>query len=204
MHILCVGSTPEGPGRIAEDIVNYACQNERVTVLGLTNSHFKDSNKILSDSGAKIITLSKKRGFDFRTYKDFSSRVQKLSPDVVISLDFASNLYTYLALRKSNVPWIPSIHSLFASFTRPKIVIGRFIYKKAVRVVVPSNAVGDKCLSKRLFDSHLLKVIHNGTQYDVRQVRPNKTVSEVKKPISIGCIAGFPVPEKAKSLRCMQ
>ena len=48
MHILCVGSTPEGPGRIAEDIVNYACQNERVTVLGLTNSHFKDSNKILS------------------------------------------------------------------------------------------------------------------------------------------------------------
>ena len=110
MHVCFTLSSLSGGGaeRVATTISNYLCkEGHQVSIIlvsiGYNNSFFNLDKRInvyplLKDNNRRIL----------KRIKDLRHKIVEINPDIVISFLHHICIYTYLALRKTNIPFICS------------------------------------------------------------------------------------------------
>lgn len=160
--LFVISALSGGPGAILTTLVENLDDTFSCSVIALSASRTGPPPKHLVDRTESIHVLAKKGKLGLNAYHSFSRLCEEAPTDVVISFDFASNIYSWWRLGRRGIPWLPSVHGLETVFARWRVLIERRAFKDATAIAVPSNAVKTKLVLHRVADENSIQVLPNG------------------------------------------
>lgn len=176
MKILFVISTlGGGPGTVLTTLVQKLGDRFDFSVIAMSS---EISNEALDRAGMRVrssYSLGRGGKVDLRAYRSFSNICNEVSPCLVMSFDFASNMYAWWRLGRRGVPWLPCVRGLESAFVWWRVPMQRRAFRSAKTIVVPSSAVKEKLIQSRIVTDEAIRVIPNGTvmpQYQTKRISP--------------------------------
>ena len=188
-RVILLASTAEGPGRVVEDIVFALVPEFCFTVVSLTTAEHPEVPEGLRKKGAKVVELRKRWKVDLQVYRQLLSTLHMVRPDLIVSFDFASNIYAWWALRKTNIPWLASVHGLDSAFVTWRLWLQKLAFPSARRIVVPSKAVKEKLEQYRLCAAEKIEVVPNWVSFV--NGTENSRYKRAREEKVVGCVANF-------------
>lgn len=142
---------------------------------GVTNQFLVEVER----AGLRGTEIKEDRKFDRRLPGRLKALIRELSVDLMVTHEYKSSVYGYLARRRLGVPQICYFHGWTSEDARVKVynALDRMVLRRADRIVTVSRASADRLVRHGVAHSKI-EVVYNAIDVDPVEQAPERTPNE--------------------------